>query len=300
MNDALNLLGLSKKFGGAPWLMRDELPLFSRDVGASGGPATHARAIPPTLLWWAGIIYLLLHVVAWGLLRTQPLLQDNGSATQLHHAGACALVLFTVMLSGALARSVRVIAKRRDMDLLLSSPVSARPILEARLGGIVLGMLMVCLFLLTPIANMGLLRGQPQWLALYPALAALAAIAGGMGMAATLVLVKFIGTRGAGVMAKIFSALTSLVLYFSLFQWNMAQPAVMAALWHQPEEVAALGRSSPLWWPARALIGEPWPLLLMCLLATGVLWLTPRLLQRAFVRALQLGGASAAVPPQAV
>lgn len=284
---------LALRPGGAPWLMRHELRLFAADSAAAIGRALHrapnGRAMPAPILGWIVTVYLVLHVAAWGALPTLPYWQPRDSIGQLHLDGAAAAVLFILMLSAAMLRCVHVLYSRNDLDLLLCSPVPAATILRARLGGVVLGTLVLVLFLVTPVIHVGLLTGRPRLLALYPGLLALATIAASLAMTIAIGLARWIGPRYTAMVAQVPGTAVIVGLYF-LPKVQQSLPAgLKAALCNLLADGALLGAASPLWLPVRALQGNPLPLMVFCLAALGLAQLATVLLQHDFLRLLQQG-----------
>lgn len=279
--------------GGAPWLMRHELRLFVAESAAAIGRALHRapnrRAMPGPILGWIVTVYLVLHVAAWGALPTLPYWRPSGAVGQLHLDGAAAAVLFILMLSAAMVRCVHVIHGRNDLDLLLCSPIPAATILRARLGGVVLGTLLLVLFLVTPVVHVGLLTGRPRLLALYPGLVAMAAVAASLGMAIVLQLARWIGPRCTAVVAQVPGTVVIVALYFWPRLWQGIPAGVKATLSHLLDDGALLGPASPLWLPIHALHGHPPALALFCLVALGLAQLATLLLRHEFLRSLQQG-----------
>lgn len=284
---------LALRPGGAPWLMRHELRLFVADAAAaisrSLQRAPNQRALPTSILGWMVGVYLMLHLVALSALPTLPYWRPTDSIGQLHLDGAAAAVLFILILSAAMIRSVHVMYSRNDLDLLLCSPVPGVTLLRARLGGVVLATLLLVLYLLSPIIHIGLLSGRPELLALYPALAALTTIASSCGMMLAIWLARWMGPRRTAIVAQVPGTAVIVGLYF-LPPLLAALPAgLKTRLLSLLEDGALLGPASPLWLPVHALQGRPLALALFCLAAFGLAQLTAVLLQHDFLRAMQQG-----------
>jgi hypothetical protein len=116
------------------------------------------------------------------------------------------LATFLFMLSSGLKASVEALFDRGDMDLLLSSPLPSRSIFTIKLGSIVAGVAALYLFFLAPFAHVGLVLGQFRWLALYPVLIAMAAVAASLAMLLTLASVRLLGARRTRVVAQVLGA----------------------------------------------------------------------------------------------
>jgi ABC-2 type transport system permease protein len=279
--------------GGAPWLMRHELRLFVAESAAAIARALqrapNRHALPAPILGWIVTVYLVRHVAAWGALPTLPYWRPAASTAQLHLDGAAAAVLFILMLSAAMVRCVHVIYRRDDLDLLLCAPVPAVTILRARLGGVVLGTLLLTLFLIGPVVHVGVLSGRPRLLALYPGLVALATIAASMAMMLAVQLARWIGPRYTAILAQVPGTVLIVGLYFLPKLQHSLPAGIQAALAGLLDHGALLGPASPLWLPVRALQGDPVPLLLLCLAALALAQAATALLQHGFLRLLQQG-----------
>ena len=279
--------------GGAPWLMRHELRLFVADsataVGRALQRAPERRALPVTILGGLATVYLVLHVVAWSALPSLPYWRATESIGQLHLDGAAAAVLFILMLSAAMIRCVHVMYARNDLDLLLCAPVPGVTLLRARLGGVVLGTLLLVLFLVSPIIHIGLLTGRPRLLALYPALLAMATIAASCGMMITIELARLIGPRRTAIVAQVPGTVVVVGLYLMPKLQDIIPAGIETTLGKLLEDGAMLGPSSPLWLPVQALQGSPLALMLFCLAALGLAHVATMLLQHRFLHTLQQG-----------
>ncbi|UTY58633.1 hypothetical protein [Massilia sp. erpn] len=284
---------LALRPGGAPWLMRHELHLFVADSAAAISRALqrapNRRALPVSILGWIAALYLVLHLVALGALPTLPYWRPTDSIGQLHLDGAAAAVLFILMLSTAMIRCVHVMYSRNDLDLLLCSPVPGATLLRARLGGVVLGTLLLVLFLLSPIIHIGLLTGRPQLLALYPGLIAMATITASCGMMLTILLTRFIGPHRTSIAAQVMGTTVILGLYFMSQLLPAIPPGIKTSLRSLLDDGAILGPASPLWLPVHAQQGRPVALMVFCLAALVLAQLAAVLLQHSFLRALQQG-----------
>lgn len=277
---------MSARPGSIPWLLRHELRLvwFNSGLGTGkGGARRHPGKI--SIAVWLGM-WLILHAVAYALMRFQ-----DGAGPPSRQLLLIVTVMLasslTLMLSSGLKSSVEVLFTRADLDLLLSSPLPSRSIFAVRLAGIVLGVAALYLFFLAPVANAGLLLGRPHWLAIYPAVLGAAAIAASAAMLLTLGLVRTIGARRTRVVAQVLGALAGAFLFLmsQVYAFVSRGEDANAARLLAPFE--KLGPDSVAWWPARAALGEPGPLLGLGLLAACVVVLTVGLTHRFFVHGLQ-------------
>ncbi len=240
-------------------------------------------------------MWLLFHVGAYFLLRQAVPGQGQPPHALVVAASAILLATFLFMLSGALKSSVEVLFDRGDMDLLLSSPLPSRSIFTVRLAGIVVKVAAVYLFFLAPLAHVGVLLGQPRWLAAYPVLLGMAAIAASAAMLLTLGLVRWLGARRTRVVAQVLGAVAGALL-FVLSQlpnmMGMGQPDREAALVRILGSGGGVDAASLLWLPGRAALGDPLSVAALAALALLAFGLTVALTHRSFTRGLQLAASS--------
>jgi len=280
--------------GSALWLLCHEVRMFwyttlsSKNVKDPRG--FHWRLIAVWLVLWA-----LLHAGAWFVVRAVS--GGEGDAPQQLVLAASVLLVatFLFMLSSALKSSVEVLFDRGDMDLLLSSPLPSRNIFSVRLAGVVLGVASIYLLFLTPLAHVGALQGHPGWLALYPVLLGVAAIASAIAMLLTLALVRWLGARRTRVVAQVLGALAGALLFilsqlpnFAVQSGEGGQGMLMRAA----QNASTIDARSPLWLPGRALLGDPLAAAIVGLAALAAFVLTVTLTHRSFTRGLQLAASA--------
>lgn len=279
--------------GTVAWLLWHELRLAwygagGRKAGAAGdgrarGPGKTALGL--LLLAWAA-----LHLLAWVTVDRLAGMAA-GDPRILLAVSAILLAGTTFMLSSAIKSSVLVLFDRADLDLLLSSPLPSRSIFTVRLAGVGATTAALYLFFLAPFAHAGLLQGQWRWLGLYPAVIAVALLCACAAMLLTLGLVRLLGARRTRVVAQIIGALAgALLLIASQVQslapaGSRARLGAAAARWTREGGLPA--GDSLLWLPARAVLGEPLPVLALALLALAVFVASARLTHRFFVLGLQ-------------
>ncbi|MFC5458699.1 hypothetical protein [Massilia niabensis] len=283
----------SARPGTAFWLLGHELRLFWRTVlssRAQGGKRWRGwRVVGGGLAVWLALhagVYLLLRAIGAAKLAL-------GAPPQQFVIAAAAILLatFLFMLSGALKASVETLFDRGDMDLLLSSPLSSRSIFSVKLAGIVVGITALYLFFLAPFAHVGLLLGQFRWLAVYPVLLALAALAASFAMLLTLALVRWLGARRTRVVAQVIGAVAGALLFLlsqaGNFMAHDERRAAPSALMRMMSAGGTIDADSLLWLPARAAFGEPVEVALVALAGLLAAWATVGLTHRFFVRGLQ-------------
>jgi ABC-2 type transport system permease protein len=294
-------VGFKPAPGGAAWLLLHELRLFWYNAGGSPGHRTGRSGVV-----LAALIWLVLHMAGWFAMGALGGV-SNDDPRILLAVTAILVASATFMLSTAIKSSVVTLFERGDLDLLLSSPLPSRSIFTVRLAGVAATSAGIHLFFLAPFAHGALLHGQWRWLGIYPALTGVAVLCACGAMLLTLGLVRMIGARRTRVVAQVLGALAGALLVIAsqthtLFRDRDRLHEFMAAL---GEPGGLLATDSLLWLPARALLGDAWPMLVLTLVAVAAFTITARRTHRFFAVGLQLSASSSqvssansAAPPQ--
>jgi ABC-2 type transport system permease protein len=277
--------------GSSLWLLRHELRLLLYNTLLNGKKHAAERRVDKRTIAAFSVLWLLFHAGAFVLLR---LLGKAGGALPPQLAAGITLLLagvFLLMLSSGLKASVEALFDRGDLDLLLSSPLSSRSILTARLAGIVIGIVSTYLFFFAPFAHAGLLLGQFRWLGIYPTIIGLATLAASAAILLTLALVRLVGARRTRVIAQVIGAIAGALMFLLSQVFNLVSHGLQAETAHRLAQWSApngpLGPASAVWLPGHAALGEPAPQLAMALLAAGAFFLTVRFTHGFFVQGLQ-------------
>jgi ABC-2 type transport system permease protein len=133
--------------------------------------------LPPLAMWGiclGGI--LLLHLVAWRIMVLLPRLRPELGNTTSATGAVFVLFVLAWMTAQGLLGMARTLLERGSIDLMLASPLPVRVILSSRLASIALSSFGSVALLALPLANMAAILYGPAWLAVYPALLALAVI----------------------------------------------------------------------------------------------------------------------------
>jgi ABC-2 type transport system permease protein len=273
--------------GSTPWLVRHEIRLAWRGIGS--------RRVS-LLLSLLALLAVGAHVGAWFLVRHWPAGALPPIATYL--LGGAVWVCISLMLSQGILGSVTALFDRGDLDLLLSSPIPTRHVFMARALGIAFNAVVLYLALLAPIADVGLFAGHPALLAIYPTMIGLALAVAALGIAVTLLLVGLIGARRARTFAQVLGTLVGAAFFLCTQGPNMLGPAASRAftsrVLHWTEPGGPLALDSLVWLPARAMQGEPLPLLGVFSTGALALWLVVGLAHKRFLAGTQesVGGSA--------
>lgn len=284
------MIDLNGAPGGTWWLLRHEVRMYfsaTRRLRANGKVSASWLGASLTV-----VLQLALH---WGAYLLIPLIHRLGPTPALAATLATGVLLVgvTLMLAAALRGSVAALFERGDLDLLLSSPLPATSIFFARLLGIVISVAAMFLFFVAPLANMGLLTGHPQWLALYVVVIALALLVSSCSMLLTLVLVRLIGARRTKVLVQVLSAVAG-ALVFLLSQAANGRNELGARL-----QGLLHGDWSGVLWLGHAALGQPAPLAGLLVAGVALFLFTVRTTRGFFVSGVQqaAGSGRAAAAP---
>jgi len=261
--------------GSTIWLLSHELRLAWR--GFFGGKQRVRRIVALAIV--GGLFLALAFPMAWALRGMQA---PVNTVTMLM-ADVAAVMIFSLMLSQTLAGATDALYTRGDLDLLFSSPLDPRRTLTVRfaaLASMAFGAFaLLALPFLAPLA----IFGHWRWLALLPALAALALTASAVGLALAVALFALIGPKRTRAVAQVLAALIG-AAFFLVSQSRTLLGARTDTIFMQVMAEASDPRVKlpPLaGLPLRAALGEPLPLaamlgasLALFLLVTG--WLSRR------------------------
>lgn len=263
--------------GSVPWLLRHELRLAWR-----GGARSNRRLVAVMLL----AAFVVLAVVA-GLPLSYLLQRWTPSLTPSLALGldAVLVLIVSLMLSQTISQAVETFYSRRDLDLLLSSPIPASRVLAVRCLSLAATTTATYLALLAPILLTIAVMGHPRWLNLFLVLVAAGLLATTFGLLAAMGLFALIGPRRTRTAAQMLAAFVGAAFFLAAQVFNFARDLVgarFAAVVEGWLDSGAFGPSSPLSWPARAALGEPGPALGLLAGAGGLFVLTVSVLGRRF------------------
>jgi len=275
--------------GSVGWLLRHELRLAWFNASGAGKRRPGNAAIGLALLGWAA-----LHLLGWVTVQRLAGVADDDPrilfVISALLAGGAAL-----MLSSAIKSSVLVLFERSDLDLLLSSPLPSHSIFSVRLAGVAASTAAVYLFFLAPFAHSGLLQGQWRWLGVYPGVISVAVLCSCAAMLLTLGLVRVLGARRTRVVAQVIGALAGALFVIASQLHSLSSRESQGRVREMLDGLLRQDGMSdhPLLLPARAMLGEPLPMLLLAALAAVVFVLTARRTHRFFAHGLQLAASAA-------
>lgn len=267
--------------GTLAWLVMHEIRLSFR-----GGKGKRGLII-------RGVLVLLY---ACGGIFAGLALRDKGleiGADQLRMATAGIVTILSFMIAQVVIGAQRTLYESGDLDLLLSSPIPENRVMEAKTLGLAGSTATTFAFLLFPIVIPFAILAMPRLLAIIPSLGALALIGASLGLGLALVLVRLLGPRGARAFGQILAALLG-AMVFLIVQFANQQQGMPAGgringfiAWLRENGLGAEGWSAT---PARAVLGEPLPLLTFLLFALVLFAGTSIAFRRHFLLGYQKAG----------
>jgi ABC-2 type transport system permease protein len=252
------------------WLAGHELRLSWRDWLSlmTAGRRTRARTVTIALIVFA----VFMHWLAYSMVgRYAQAIADK--ATLVVVTG-CMLLSISLLLSQAMESVTRAFYSRADLDLILASPVSARKVFSVRIARIAVSVGLIAMLLAAPFINALAVLGGVRWLAAYGVVGAMGATAAALAVALTIALFRTIGAKRTRLVAQIVAAVigasfviglqvAAILSYGSLSRFAPLQSEWLVA--HAPDA------GSILWWPARAVLGDPAALVVVVTLSLALL-----------------------------
>ncbi|MGI9355929.1 MAG: permease, partial [Rhizobiaceae bacterium] len=258
--------------GGLGWFAGHEARLFWRDLISMWTAGRPRRAMA------GGVVLLLLvigfHALAIWLLRP---VAEGGFALDksglLAISGALAM-LVSLMFSQSMESVTRAYYARQDLDLILSSPVPARRLFIVRSLVLTAQTILLSLLISGPVIHALVWLDGTHWLACYPLIIALGALATAASFGLTLILFRLAGPRKTRAIGQILSAVVGAGFVIALqgFAIILGKGYSRFALFLSDDSVAAMpALDRAVWLPARAAIGDPVALALMVIFGAAAL-----------------------------
>ncbi len=256
--------------GSTLWLLGHDLRLAGRDMRAAG--KSRSRVVATVLL----STVVLLHIIGFAGAPALARLHDQYREGMLVTISLAVAGAFTLFLSKAISEATEALYQRGDLDLLLSSPIPMRRVLTTRLLAIAVIAGFLPILMVLPLVNGMVLRGYWSWAGAYPVLVSLALTASAAGAAITFGLLAWLGPRYTRLSARALATLFGAMSFLSTQARYLIPEGWRDAFWAAvtpPPGVVPLG---PQWWPARATLGEPFPMFALALLGAAAVMLASR------------------------
>jgi len=243
--------------GTLTWFARHECRLAWRDWLSmmTAGRRRRTRTVAIALSLFA----VFMHLVALGMVGRYAKLGVEPDKLTLVVVTGSALLSWALMLSQAMESVTRAFYARADLDLILSSPVTARRLFSVRIAAMAFSTTVMAALMAAPFINALILRGGWRWLGAYGVVAAMGAAATALAVALTVALFHLIGPRRTRLVAQIVAAVIGAAFVIGLQAGAILSYGTMSRVaFLESDTVVALAPDlhSIVWWPARAILGD--------------------------------------------
>ena len=238
------------------WFARHEIRLAWREWLAmmTGARKKRTRAVIGLLLLAA-----ILHLPAYAVIGRFAGLHAPLDKSTLIVVTATIFLAWALMLSQAIESVTRVFYSRADLDLIMSSPVRLNNIFSVRIAAIALSVTAMALLLSSPFVDVLMIGGGIRWLSAFGVVIAIGLSAAAVAIAITVLLFRLIGPSRTRLAAQILAAIIGAGFVIALQVAAILSYGTLsrfAVLTSDAAAAYAPDFDSPLWWPARAAIGD--------------------------------------------
>jgi ABC-2 type transport system permease protein len=261
--------------GTIGWFAQHESRLAWRDWLSlmTAGSRRRARTVVIGFVAFACFV----HGLAYMMVASSANFAGSGGMRVLVILTGTLVTGWSLMLSQALESVTRAFYARGDLELILSSPAAASRLFAVRIVAMAVTIIALALVLGGPFINVLVWLGGAHWLGGYVAIVALAMDAVALSVVLTVTLFRAIGPRRTRVVAQIVAAVVGAAFAIGLQIAAIVSYGTMSrmAILHSTRLVnVAPDSGSLLWWPARAVLGEPVALATLLAFSVGALGVT--------------------------
>src|SRR6187401_3137972 len=239
------------------WFARHEIRLAWREALAMLTAGRKGRK--RTAIFGLIVLAAVMHLPAYAVIGRFADLQEPLEKSTLIVITATILLAWALMLSQAIESVTRVFYARADLDLIMSSPVRLNNIFSVRIAAIALSVTAMALLLSSPFVDVLVIGGGIRWFSAFGVVIAIGLSAAAVAIAITVLLFRLIGPSRTRLAAQILAAVigagfvialqvAAILSYGTLSRFAVLTSDVAAAYAPDPD--------SPVWWPARAAIGN--------------------------------------------
>ncbi|MBR1224809.1 MULTISPECIES: permease [unclassified Bradyrhizobium] len=238
------------------WFARHEIRLAWREWLAmmTGARRKRTRAVIGLL-----VLAAFLHLPAYAVIGRFADLQAPLDKPTLIVMSATIFLAWALMLSQAIESVTRVFYARADLDLIMSSPVRLTNIFSVRIAAIALSVTAMALLLSSPFVDVLVIGGGIRWFSAFGVVIAIGLSAAAVAIAITVLLFRLIGPSRTRLAAQILAAVIGAGFVIALQVAAILSYGTLSRFTVLTSDAAAAYApdfDSPLWWPARAAIGD--------------------------------------------
>jgi ABC-2 type transport system permease protein len=265
------------------WLAGHEFRLGWRDWVSlmTAGGRTRARNALIALI----VIAVILHFFAYWTVAAYADANLGSDIPALVVITGLLVLSSSLLLSQAMESVTRAFYSRSDLDLILTSPASARKVFAVRMARIAVAAVVLSMLVAAPFINVLALRGGVRWFSAYGMVVAMGAVATAAALALTITLFRLVGAKRTRLIAQVVAAIIGAAFVIGLqivaifSAGSLSRFAALQSDWmlrHAPEI------SSAFWWPARAVLGDYVALAVVIAFGLGTLGFSIALFSRRF------------------
>jgi len=239
------------------WFARHEFRLFWRDWISMMTAGKRSRE--SVLAVVAVVVALLSHLLAYAIIAPFAEAGIWPDKTTLVTVTGSAILSWMLMLSQAMESVTRAFYARASLDLILSSPASARRLFAVRMTGIGLATTLLMTVLASPFINALAFIDGPRWLAAYGVLLAMGALATTLALAVTVMLFRSLGPKRTRLVSQIlFAVIAAAFVIGSQAATILITSSLSGISLLRLESIVdfAPETTSFIWWPAHAAMGN--------------------------------------------
>ncbi len=254
------------------WFARHEFRLFWRDWVAM---MTAGKSRRTAVVLVIGVVFIAaMHLIAYLVIAPKA---AGGIVTDKSTLVVVMGTIFlscTMMISQAMESVTRAFYARDDLDLILSSPASARRVFAVRMTAITLSTASLMVAVAGPFINTLAVFDGPRWIAAYGVILALGALCTAFAIQLTVILFRSLGAKRTRSVAQVVSAVIGAAFVIGIQAAAILSSGSFSRVsFLGSERIVALAPdiSNPIWWPVRAAMGDVPIFLALCVLGLGVL-----------------------------
>ncbi len=239
------------------WFARHEMCLLWRNWLSLMTAGKRSRE--PVLVIVAVVFAVLMHLLAYYLIAPVARAGISPDKTTLVVLTGGAFLSCSLMLSQAMESVTRAFYARADLDLILSSPASARRVFAVRMMAIAISTTLLTTVIAAPFINAVVVYDGSRWLAAYGVLVAMGALSTAFAIAATVALFRSLGPKRTRLISQIVSAVVGAGFVIGAQAAAIISTGSIARLsFLRSEDFVALApeAASAIWWPAHAIMGD--------------------------------------------
>ncbi len=201
----------------------------------------------------------LMHLLAYSMLgRFADVEFDSDKVTLVVITGSLVLC-WSLMVSQAMESVTRAFYTRSDLDLILSSPVTARKVFSVRIGAMAFSIVLMAVLLAAPFINVLAAGGGLRWLGAYGVVASLGFAAAAFAVALTVALFRTIGPKRTRLISQIVAAVIGAAFVIGLQLGAILSSGSLSRIDFLKSDAfvtLAPNIGSIVYWPALAVLGD--------------------------------------------